>query len=139
MADIGTVYVKVAPNMQGIQGKIAAGFKGAAADATKQLGDEVNDNAGPFQKAIGNLGGVAKAGGIAIATGMAAGVAGLTALTGKALMAGAELEQQLGGAEAVFGKFSSSIIAAARCNEGQSASATSFKIAGLALRSASNC
>lgn len=113
MADIGTAYVRVAPNMTGIQGKIAAGFKGAAGPATAALGDEVNSNAGPFQGAISKLGGIAKVGGAAIATGIAAGVAGLAALTGKALMSGAELEQQLGGAEAVFGEYAGGIKQAA--------------------------
>lgn len=109
MADLGTAYVKVAPNMTGIQSKIAAGFKGSAGPATAALGSEVESNAGPFQKAIGGLGGVAKAGGVAIAAGMAAGAAGIVALTGKMLASGAELEQQLGGSEAVFGEYASSI------------------------------
>ena len=109
MSNIGTAYVKIAPNMSGIQGKIASGFKGSAGPATAALGGEVNSNSGPFQKAISGLGGIAKVGGLAIAGGIAAGVAGLTALTGKALLAGAELEQQLGGADAVFGEFAASI------------------------------
>lgn len=109
MADIGSATVRVSPNMTGIQSKIAAGFKGSAGPATTALGDEVNKNSGPFQNAIGKLGGVAKVGGLAVAAGLAAGVAGLSALTGKALMAGAELEQQLGGSEAVFGQYASSI------------------------------
>ena len=113
MADIGTATVRVAPNMSGIQGKIAAGFKGSAGPATKALGDEVDSNSGAFQGAIGKLGGFAKAGGLAIAAGLAAGAAGMAALTGKALMAGAELEQQLGGAEAVFGEYANKIKAAA--------------------------
>ena len=99
--------------MTGIQGKIAAGFKGSAGPATAALGDEVDKNSGPFQSAIGKLGGFAKAGGIAIAAGLAAGAAGMVALTGKALQAGAELEQQLGGAEAVFGEYAASIKAKA--------------------------
>lgn len=99
--------------MTGIQSKIAAGFKGSAGPATAALGDEVNSNSGPFQSAIGKLGGFAKAGGIAIAAGLAAGAAGMVALTGKALQAGAELEQQLGGAEAVFGDYANKIKAAA--------------------------
>lgn len=95
--------------MTGIQGKIAAGFKGSAGPATAALGDEVEKSSGPFQAALGKLGGFAKAGGVAIAAGMAAGAAGLAALTGKALMAGAELEQQLGGSEAVFGEYADAI------------------------------
>lgn len=113
MANIGTAYVRVAPNMTGIQSKIASGFKGAAGPATAALGDEVNSNSGAFQGAIGKLGGIAKVGGLAIAGGIAAGAAGLAALTGKALMSGAELEQQLGGADAVFGEYAASIKQAA--------------------------
>ena len=114
MADIGSATVRVTPNMTGIQSKIAAGFKGTAGPATAALGDEVNANSSPFQNAIGKLGGFAKAGGIAIAAGFAAGAAGLVALTTKSLMAGAELEQQLGGAEAVFGEYASQIKTAAQ-------------------------
>lgn len=111
--NLGTAYVKIAPDMRGIQGKVASGFKGSAGPATAALGDEVSKNSGPFQSALGKLGGFAKGAGIAIGAGLAAGTAGLIALTGKALQAGAELEQQLGGAEAVFGKYSSSIKTAA--------------------------
>lgn len=99
--------------MTGIQSKIAAGFKGSAGPATAALGDEVEKNSGPFQAALGKLGGFAKAGGIAIAAGMAAGAVGLATLTTKALQSGAELEQQLGGAEAVFGEYAAQIKAKA--------------------------
>ena len=122
MADIGTAYVRIAPNMTGIQSKIAAGFKGSAGPATKALGDEVDSNSGPFQSAIGKLGGFAKAGGVAIAAGLAAGAAGLAALTTKAVMAQAELEQQIGGSEAVFGEYAKTI---------QEKGAQAFKTAGL--------
>lgn len=109
MADIGQATVRIAPNMTGIQSKIAAGFKGSAGPATAALGDEVEKNSGPFQSALGKLGGFAKSAGVAIGAGMLAGAAGLAALTGKALMAGAELEQQLGGSEAVFGEYAKGI------------------------------
>lgn len=122
MADIGTATVRVTPNMTGIQGKIAAGFKGSAGPATSALGDEVEKNSGPFQAALGKLGGFAKAAGIAIGAGLLAGAAGLTALTGKALMAGAELEQQLGGSEAVFGEYAKGI---------QDAATKAYETAGL--------
>lgn len=122
MADIGTAYVKVAPNMQGIQGKIAAGFKGSAGPATAALGDEVEKNSGPFQAALGKLGGFAKGAGVAIAGGMLAGAAGLAALTTKAVMSAAELEQQIGGSEAVFGEYAKTI---------QEKGAQAFKTAGL--------
>lgn len=108
-ATIGTAYFKLAPNMQGVQSKIAAGMKGAGAQATKDLGDEIDSNSGGFQGAIGKLGGIAKAGGLAIAAGIGAGIAGVATLTGKMLASGAELEQQLGGSEAVFGEYATNI------------------------------
>ncbi len=122
MADLGTAYVKIAPNMTGIQGKISRGFRGSAGPATKALGAEVNRNKGGFQSAIRGLGKIAKVGGIAIASGLAVGIAGLAALTAKAVMSGAELEQQLGGSEVVFGEFAEAI---------QAKSKTAFKEAGL--------
>lgn len=122
MADIGTAYVRVAPNMTGIQGKIARGFKGAAGPATAALGAEVENNSGPFQSALGKLGGFAKGAGIAIGAGLLAGAAGLVALTTKAVMSAAELEQQLGGSEAVFGEFAKNI---------QETAKSAYKNAGL--------
>lgn len=107
--NLGTAYVRVAPNMTGIQSKIAAGFKGSAGPATAALGDEVEKNSGPFQAALGKLGGFAKGAGIAIGAGLAAGVAGIATLTTKMLQSGAELEQQLGGSEAVFGEYALNI------------------------------
>lgn len=107
--DIGSASVRITPNMSGIQGKIAAGFKNTAGPATAALGDEVEKNSGPFQTALGKLGGFAKTAGVAIGAGLLAGAAGLAALTGKALQSGAELEQQLGGAEAVFGEYATNI------------------------------
>lgn len=108
--------------MTGIQGKIARGFKGSAGPATAALGNEVNKNSGPFQSAVGKLGGIAKVGGLAMAAGLAAGITGLIVLTGKSVKAQAELEQQLGGSEAVFGEYAKTI---------QEKSKTAFKTAGL--------
>lgn len=109
MADIGTAYIRIAPNMTGIQGKIAAGMKGAGAQATKNLESEVNANSGGFQSAMSKLGAIAKTGGIAIAAGIGASSVGVTKLTTSMLNARAELEQQLGGSEAVFGQYSADI------------------------------
>lgn len=109
MADIGTAYVRIAPNMTGIQGKIASGMKGAGAQATNQLGNEVTSNSGPFQKALGKLGGIAKVGGLAIASGIAAGAVGIGTLATKMLMSSAQLEQALGGSEAVFGDYAKNV------------------------------
>lgn len=109
MADIGTAYVRIAPNMTGIQSKIAAGMKGAGGQATRQLGNEINSGSGHFQKSVGRLSGIAKVGGLAIAGGLAAGAAGIAALAGKMLIANAQLEQQLGGSQAVFGEYAKGV------------------------------
>lgn len=109
MADIGTAYIKIAPNMSGIQGKIAAGLKGAGTQATRQLGNEVGAGSSGFQAALGRLGSIAKTAGKVIAGGIAAGAVGVAALTSKMLNARAELEQQLGGSEAVFGQYANKI------------------------------
>lgn len=109
MADIGTATVRVAPNMAGIQGKIARGIRGSAGPATAALGSEVNKSSGPFQSSLKRLGGFAKVGGLAVAAGIGAGVAGIAGLATKMVSARAELEQQLGGSEAVFGKYAKNI------------------------------
>lgn len=109
MADIGTAYVRIAPNMTGMQGKIAAGMKGQGTQAGNQLASELDASGGPVQGAMGKLGGIAKAGGAVIAAGIAAGAVGVGALVGKMVQAQAELEQQLGGSEAVFGEYADTI------------------------------
>lgn len=109
MADIGTAYVRIAPNMTGMQGKIAAGMKGQGAQATNQLASELNEGQSPVQGAMSKLGGIAKTGGKIIAAGIAAGAVGVGALVGKMVQSQAELEQQLGGSEAVFGEYAKNI------------------------------
>lgn len=109
MADIGTAYVRIAPNMTGMQGKIASGMKGQGTQAGNQLAGELEASGGPVQGAMGKLGSIAKTGGKIIAAGIAAGAVGVGALVGKMVQSQAELEQQLGGAEAVFGEYAQGI------------------------------
>ena len=45
MANIGTAYITIAPNMSGIQSKIASGLKGQGTGAGEQLGDEIGNGA----------------------------------------------------------------------------------------------
>jgi hypothetical protein len=111
--NLGTARIKVAPDMTGIQGKIASGMRGSGTQATKMLGYEINSGSGKFNGALGKLGGMAKVGGLAIASGIAAGAVGVGILATKMLKAGSQLEQQLGGSEAVFGKYAKTIQAQA--------------------------
>ncbi len=58
MASIGTAYFKVAPNLTGVQGKIASGLRGSGTTFSKQFGTEIS---GKSAAIIGALAGVAQA------------------------------------------------------------------------------
>ena len=58
MADIGTAYIRVAPNMSGIQGKIAGGLKGSGSQFARQFGGEIS---GKSAAIIGAIAGIAQA------------------------------------------------------------------------------
>ena len=109
MANLGTAYIKIAPNMSGIQSKIQSGVRGTGTAVSNIIGDEASKNTGAWSKFTSGLGNVAAKAGKVIAAGFAAGATGLTVLTGKMLGARAELEQQLGGSEAVFGEYAANI------------------------------
>lgn len=55
MADIGTAYVRVAPNMQGIQSKIASGFKGSGTAFANQFGGEISSKSAAIAGAIAGV------------------------------------------------------------------------------------
>ncbi len=57
MADIGTAYVRIAPNMSGIQGKIASGLKGSGSTFASQFGGEIS---GKSAVIIGAIAGIAQ-------------------------------------------------------------------------------
>ena len=109
MANLGTAYIKIAPNMSGIQSKIQSGVRGTGTAISNTIGDEAAKNTGAWSKFTSGLGGVASKAGKVIAAGFAVGATGLSVLTTKMLGARAELEQQLGGSEAVFGQYAQNI------------------------------
>lgn len=55
---IGTAYVQIAPNMSGIQSKIASGFKGSGSKFAEQFGSEVSGRSAVI---VGAIAGVASA------------------------------------------------------------------------------
>ena len=73
-----------------------------ALDNTSNKGSQTQSK---LSKALGAVGKGAAVAGKAVATGLAAGGAAFAGLTAKALSAGGELEQNMGGSEAVFGKY----------------------------------
>ena len=114
MADLGKAYVQIVPSAEGITGSIEKVLGGEADSAGASAGSKV---AGALKKAIA-----------------AAGIG--TALK-KSLDLGAELQQNLGGTEAVFGKYADSLQSKAKeayMNMGLSASdymATANKMGSL--------
>ena len=73
-----------------------------ALDETSNKGEQTQSK---LSKALGGIGKGAVAVGKTVVTGLAAGGAAMAGLTAKALSASGELEQNMGGSEAVFGKY----------------------------------
>ena len=73
-----------------------------ALDETSNKGHQTQSK---LSKAFGAVGKGAAIAGKAVMTGLAAGGAAFAGLTAKALSASGELEQNMGGSEAVFGKY----------------------------------
>ena len=73
-----------------------------ALDETSGKGEKTQSK---LSKTLGAVGRGAAVAGKAVATGLAVGGAAFAGLTAKALSAGGELEQNMGGSEAVFGKY----------------------------------
>lgn len=78
-----------------------------AEDGLSHVGKTAEKTESKMGKAFDKIGSAAVACGKVIATGLAAGTAAFSALTVKALNLAGDLEQNLGGAEAVFGQFAS--------------------------------
>ena len=78
-----------------------------AEEGLSHVGKSAEKTESKMGKAFDKIGSAAVACGKVIATGLAAGAAAFGALTTKALNLAGDLEQNLGGAEAVFGQFAS--------------------------------
>ena len=85
--ELGQAYIQIMPSAKGISGNIEKELNGGQSGASK---------------AGGKMGGALK-------LGLTAAVAGVGAIVGKAILSGGELQQNLGGTEAVFGNFSKKI------------------------------
>ena len=76
-----------------------------ANEALDDTSDKGQKTQSKLSGALSKVGKGAAVAGKAVATGLAAGGAAFAGLTAKALSAGGELEQNMGGSEAVFGKY----------------------------------
>lgn len=114
MPDLGKAYVQIVPSAEGISGSIEKVLGGEADSAGKSAGGKI---IGSIKKALVS--------------------AGIGAALKKSLDFGAELQQNLGGSEAVFGKYADSLQSKAKeayMNMGLSASdymATANKMGSL--------
>lgn len=90
----------------------------SVSDAAKNIGNNTSMFSGAFDKIVD----LAKKAGVAIGVGLGAGAVGLGAMVVQSLKANAQLEQQIGGSEAVFENFASIV---------QEKSKTAFRTAGL--------
>lgn len=85
--ELGQAYVQIMPSAKGISANIEKELSGGTPGAKKSGGKM----------------------GTAMKLGLLAAVAGIGAVVGKAIFEGGELEQNLGGTEAVFGEFAKNI------------------------------
>ncbi len=77
------------------------------ADGKVTIDTELNDSG--FKKGLDKMQSIAKAGFNAIATSVGVASVAITGLIGKSVKAAGELEQQIGGTEAVFGEFADTV------------------------------
>ena len=77
------------------------------ADGKVTIDTDLNDSG--FKKGLDKMQDIAKVGFKAIATSVGAAATAITGLIGKSVQAAGELEQQIGGTEAVFGKFADTV------------------------------
>lgn len=81
MASLGTAYIKIAPDLTGIQGKIGRSMNRAGAEAGQAFGDGLDKNSGKSIAVFKNI-----------------GKAGLTAVGAAAVAAGAMITKNIGAA-----------------------------------------
>lgn len=102
MANIGTAYIKIAPDLSGVSSKIKSQLKGTGTNFAKQFGDEASVASNVFG-AIGNkLKTTAKAVGVGMAVGLGAATAGIVKISKEAVKSYSDFEQLEGGVETLF-------------------------------------
>lgn len=83
-ADLGTAYIKIAPNMSGIQGKVASGFKGVGSTIENQISGELSKGGGKLSAGMGAL--IGAVGGFASSLASSA-IGAISALSGEMIEA----------------------------------------------------
>ena len=103
MPDIGKAYIQIVPSSQGIQGSITKALSGEGSAAGAAVGKDITGSLLPSLEGLGSLGGgklAAALTGAFAAFGVASKIGDVIS---QGLTAGGQLEQSLGGVEALFG------------------------------------
>ena len=102
MANIGTAYIKIAPDLSGVSSKIKNQLKGTGSGFAQQFNNEASIASNGFG-AIGNkLKTAAKVVGVGMAAGLGVATAGIAAISKNAIKSYSDFEQLEGGVETLF-------------------------------------
>lgn len=102
MANIGTAYIKIAPDLSGVSSKIKSQLKGTGSGFAQQFSNEASTASSAFG-AVGNkLKTAAKVVGIGMAAGLGVATAGIVKISKEAVKSYSDFEQLEGGVETLF-------------------------------------
>lgn len=102
MANIGTAYIKIAPDLSGVSSKIKNQLKGTGTNFAKQFGDEASTASSVFGAIGGKLKTAAKVVGVGMAAGLGVATAGIAKISKEAVKSYSDFEQLEGGVETLF-------------------------------------
>lgn len=102
MANIGTAYIKIAPDLSGVSSKIKSQLKGTGTGFAKQFGDEASVASNVFGAIGSKLKTTAKVIGAGMAAGLGIATAGIVKISKEAVKSYSDFEQLEGGVETLF-------------------------------------
>lgn len=102
MANIGTAYIKIAPDLSGVSSKIKSQLKGTGTGFAQQFNNEADTASNGFSAVGGKLKTAAKVVGAGMAAGLGVAATGIVAISKNAIKAYADFEQLEGGVETLF-------------------------------------
>ena len=102
MANIGTAYIKIAPDLSGVSSKIKSQLKGTGTNFAKQFGNESLAASNAFGVIGDKLKTTAKVVGVGMAAGLGVATAGIVKISKEAVKSYSDFEQLEGGVETLF-------------------------------------
>ena len=102
MANIGTAYIKIAPDLSGVSSKIKNQLKGTGTNFAKQFGNESLAASNAFGVIGDKLKTTAKVIGVGMAAGLGVATAGIVKISKEAVKSYSDFEQLEGGVETLF-------------------------------------